>query len=220
MFNITKKIFIISIITTIIMGNSFMNVEAEVKSNNDIQIIQEEDGVLIYTDKSNEKESQRLLEEYLNNPNVKHVSIIDRNEVIETPTTNQMQNSRAFGYTVGGVTCAIPHISTLGTVIAVAGGEGGGKITMEGTREVKNSYSATYGASVSSISAAVGYNVAQSTKFSIKYEYTVPKKVKHMKIYAKPIVQTDYYNVYLYGRKKGKGTAKKVVGIDHIKVIE
>ena len=107
--------------------------------------------------------------------------------------------------------------------IASASGAPGVRLSIKTKKDVSTTISATFGASYTAISAAVGWNVTKTERISVTGSAKVPykvgkKKVKRGVLSAYPMYKTKKYDVY-YGiqntkkdRKKGTGVTMKPIG--------
>ena len=111
--------------------------------------------------------------------------------------------------------------------LAIAVGEPGITVSIEKTKSVSTTLSATFGATHSAISAAVGWDVTGSESVSIKGSAKVPSKhndkiVKTMTLHAKPVYKVKEFDVYRYvpgyvNDKVGTGKTKKARGVSFTK---
>lgn len=97
-------------------------------------------------------------------------------------------------------------------------------LSISETKSVSTTVSGTFGASNSTISAAVGWSVTGSSSVTVSGSYKVPTKIgnKYVKrgyLDAYPKFKTKLYDVY-YGIqgtssevKKGTGTTRKAIGV-------
>ncbi|MCI9293326.1 MAG: hypothetical protein HFF01_05880 [Erysipelotrichaceae bacterium] len=176
---------------------------------------EEQETIMIYRDLQDDEKIMEEVNTILTNHPEAHVQVIDANYVMDTKhNTFNGNQTYAMGYRVGAVTCAAPFHQVRNTVIAMAIGSPGVTISISETKAVSSTYSASFGANISLISTAVGFNVTGTRSIEIKGSYTVPSVGVRTKLIAKPVDEVYNYTVYYNGTKKGSGIARRAIGVD------
>lgn len=111
--------------------------------------------------------------------------------------------------------------------LAIATGEPGVKLSIEKTKSVSTTLSATFGATHDTISTAVGWSVTGSESVKIEGSAKVPtthnnKAVKEMSLHAKAVYRVKEFDVYRFvpgyvNTKVGTGKTKQAYGVSYTK---
>jgi hypothetical protein len=190
-------------------------------------VIDSENGKTVILKEESFAENNDLMSESVGNlmsdSTVSNVIVVSQNDenVLSAPENPRPLSLLGMPYVKN-----VKSISnTVGTVvIAVAQGQSGITLSINQTKSVASTISATFGAAVSVISASIGWSATGSTSISVIGSWTVPAKnngkaVKMGYLRARSVYKRKTYDVYVYNTKKGTGTAVKAIGVEFTRTV-
>ncbi|AOH54539.1 hypothetical protein ABE28_009275 [Peribacillus muralis] len=233
MFKKLPRIMIVVLSVVMLVGGILPSVgyAQDGSINNEIDSESTKSTVLTLDDSMTVSEQNSMINDYLSDPNVEELIVLDESLLIEnndtenetTPTPRAIINQYKVNNVRGGSDV------TGSSGIATAIGEVGILLNIGQTKSVATTVSADFGASNAALSGALGYSVTGSTSITISGQYRVPskvngKKVKTCKMTAYPVYKTKLYDVHkmpwnaFSWTKMGTGKAKKAYGVSYKKV--
>lgn len=205
---------------------SFADIGTNITEAND-------DSVIIYAkiDEAETKVKDKV-DMAFSNPDVETVEVIYSDDLLSIDKKDSMllenKNSIAVQSASSPIYYYVKNVKRIldyksSSDIAVASGGPGVTLGISKTKTISTTFSATFGASVKAISAAIGWNIVGSTSISVSGSAKVParhngKKVKSMTLHAKTIYKVKTYDVYknipgYVNKKTGTGNTKKAYGV-------
>ncbi len=190
----------------------------------------EEENVLVLDDSMTNSEQKTIIDEYLANPELESLIVVNASELLEEHVHSEDINPRArLGVNMYKVNNIRNGSYVTGTsAIAIAIGEPGVTIGISQTKKVATTISSSFGASNSALTASLGWDVTKSESVSISGSVKVPntvngKKVAKLAFEAYPVYKTKKFDVHkmpwysIYWNLEGTGTAKKAYGVEYKK---
>ncbi|MFE4238805.1 hypothetical protein [Peribacillus butanolivorans] len=190
-----------------------------------------ESTVLTVDDSMTVSEQNSIINDYLSDPNVEELIVLDESLLIEDNVNENDTNPSARAiinkYKVQNVRKGSDVTGSSGLATAIGGV--GVVLNIGQTKSVATTVSANFGASNAALTGALGYSVTGTTAITIIGQFTVPSKVngksvKSLKFTAYPVYKTKLYDVYkmpwnsFTWTKQGTGMAKKAYGVSYKKV--
>lgn len=190
---------------------------------------------IVTTKKEFDVNSTMIIEEYMENPEVGELIIVDPElagndtEIIPNYYESNQESIYNGITTYAGITkYKVNNVRNgndyTGGSIATTSGGPGVTLSISQTKSISTQLSSSFGASNKVISAGVGWNVTGSSSISISGSYKVPskignKKVKSCKFTANTVYKTKQFDVQKMAwnstkwAKQGTGTVKKAYGV-------
>lgn len=213
-----KKVLLLTLCMTSfpVLGS---NLYAESGEDRDFNIARNENTVTIYADITNHEAIDKAVTQYLADPSVVNVKVIDKNYTTHTKKDPTSSMDVLYGWNVQDIGCAIPYEQIREVPHTVVGAFADAEVAMADINPVPNTFHGSFGAPNNLIRASLGFDVTDATSFPLTYTYK-SSDVEQMKVYTYPIDLVSTYSVYYNKIKKGSGKARKVIGVNHVKSFE